>query len=105
MSLAVSNGIAYTGSESNVIRIWKLPEFTEYGQLKSKAKMVVAIQVSNDRVFAAYADCKIRIWSRRTWDGITKHVRVATVPKMGGYVRSYISGKDKMVLIELVSRY
>lgn len=105
MSIAVSNGVAYTGSESNVIRIWKLPEFTEHGQLKSKAKMVVAIQVSNDRVFAAYADCKIRIWSRRTWDGSTKHVRVATIPKMGGYVRSYISSKDKMVLIELVSHY
>ncbi|XP_074375756.1 protein JINGUBANG-like [Apium graveolens] len=97
LSIAVSEGTAYTGSDTNVIRIWKLPEFTECGQLKSKAKMVVAIQVSNDRVFAAYADCKIRIWSRRTWEGMTKHVRVATIPKMGGYVRSYISGKDKMM--------
>ncbi|WOG99200.1 hypothetical protein DCAR_0518548 [Daucus carota subsp. sativus] len=97
LSIAASNGIAYTGSESNVIRIWKLPEFTEYGQLKSKAKTVVALQVSNDRVFAAYGDCKIRVWSRRTWEGITKHVKLATIPKMGGYVRSYISGKDKMM--------
>ncbi|KAK1358323.1 WD repeat-containing protein tag-125-like protein [Heracleum sosnowskyi] len=98
LSIAVLNGTtAYTGSESNVIRIWKLPEFTECGQLKSTAKMVVAIQVSNDRVFAAYVDSKIRIWSRSTYGGVTKHVRLVTIPKTGGYVRSYISGKDKMM--------
>ncbi|KAK1369214.1 WD repeat-containing protein tag-125-like protein [Heracleum sosnowskyi] len=98
LCIAQLNGaIAYTGSESNVIRIWKLPEFTEVGQLKSKAKMVVALQVSNDRVFAAYADCKIRVWSRRSCGEGTKHVRLATIPKTGSYVRSYISGKDKMM--------
>lgn len=98
LSIAVLNGsTAYTGSENNVIRIWKLPEFTECGQLKSKAKMVVAIQVSNDRVFAAYVDSKIRIWSRSTCGGVIKHVRLLTIPKAGSYVRSYISGKDKSV--------
>lgn len=100
LSIAVLNGTtAYTGSENNVIRIWKLPEFIECGQLKSKAKMVVAIQVSNDRVFAAYVDSKIRIWSRSTCGGVTKHVRLVTIPKTGGYVRSYISGKYKMVSV------
>lgn len=58
--------------------------------------MVVALEVSNDRVYAAYADCKIRVW-RRTWDGTLKHVRVATIPSTGSYVRSYIAGKDKTV--------
>ncbi|KAK1360186.1 WD repeat-containing protein tag-125-like protein [Heracleum sosnowskyi] len=101
LSLAVSNTMAYTGSSSNVIRIWKLPEMTECGQLKSKTKMVVAIEVSDDRVFAAYGDCKIRVWSRGTCRGVTKHVRLATIPKIGGYVRSYISGKDKTVLDEI----
>ncbi|CAI9773602.1 unnamed protein product [Fraxinus pennsylvanica] len=97
LSIALSSGLAYTGSQGNVIRIWKLPEFAECGQLKTKACIAVAIEVSNDKVFAAYADCKIRVW-RRSWDGIIKHVRIATIPNTGGYVRSYITGgKDKMM--------
>lgn len=95
LSVAASNGLVYTGSQSNIIRIWKLPEFTECGQLKTRACMVVALEVSNDKVYAAYADFKIRVW-HRTWDGVTiKHVRIATIPKSGNYVRSYITGKDK----------
>ncbi|GMQ08581.1 hypothetical protein CsSME_00052246 [Camellia sinensis var. sinensis] len=95
LSIAASNGVVYTGSETNVIRVWKLPEFTECGELKTKACRVVAIEVSNDKLYAAYGDCKIRVW-RRTWEGVTKHVRLATIPKVGSYVRSYIAGKDKM---------
>ncbi|KAF9613436.1 hypothetical protein IFM89_008266 [Coptis chinensis] len=94
LSIAISNGLVYTGSESNYIRIWKLPEFTECGKLKSKTGMVYALAVSNDQLFAAYSDCKIRVW-RRTWDGIPTHVRIATIPKLGNYVRNYIAGKDK----------
>ncbi|KAL0354653.1 UNVERIFIED_CONTAM: protein JINGUBANG [Sesamum radiatum] len=96
LCIAAANGLVYTGSQGNTVRVWKLPEFTECGQLKTKACMVVALQVSNDRVYAAYADCKIRVW-RRTWEGVVKHVRVATVPTAGSFVRSYIAGKDKMM--------
>lgn len=60
--------------------------------------MVVALEVSHDRVYAAYGDAKIRVW-QRTWDDGLKHVRLATIPRTGNYVRSYISGKDKMVNI------
>ncbi|XP_059458707.1 protein JINGUBANG-like isoform X2 [Corylus avellana] len=96
LSIAVSNGVVYTGSDTNTVRIWRLPEFTECGHLKTKACMVVALQVSNERVYAAYGDAKIRVW-RRTWDGALKHVRLATIPTTGSYVRSYIGGKDKMM--------
>ncbi|GMY34320.1 protein JINGUBANG [Fagus crenata] len=60
LSIAVSNSLVYTGSDSNIIRIWKLPDFTECGQLKTKACMVVALEVSSERVYAAYGDGKIR---------------------------------------------
>lgn len=96
LSIASSNGLVYTGSVSNVIRVWKTPEFTECGHLKTKAGMVVALEVSNDRVYAAYADCKIRVW-RQSWDGKLKHIRLATIPSTGNFVRSYIAGKDKMM--------
>ncbi|KAL5576480.1 hypothetical protein UlMin_018179 [Ulmus minor] len=94
LSIAASNGLVYTGSDINVIRIWKLPEFSECGHLKTKSCMVVALEVSHDRVYAAYGDGKIRVW-QRTWDDGLRHVRLATIPKAGNYVRSYISGKDK----------
>ncbi|KAL6568170.1 hypothetical protein OROHE_003854 [Orobanche hederae] len=93
---AAANGLVYTGSQANVVRVWKLPEFAECGQLKTKARIVVALQVSDDRVYAAYADCKIRVW-RRSWEGVIKHVRVATVPMAGSFVLSYIGGKDKTI--------
>lgn len=102
LSIAVSNGIVYTGSDTNTVRIWRLPEFSECGQLKTKACMVVALHVSNERVYAAYGDAKIRVW-RRTWDGALKHVRLGTIPTTGSYVRSYIAGKDKMVMVWLMS--
>ncbi|KAE9585880.1 putative transcription factor WD40-like family [Lupinus albus] len=95
ISLALSsNDLVYTGSDSNVVRVWKLPEFSECGQLRTKACRVVALEVCNDTVYAAYGDGKIRVW-RRTWDKVLKHVRLATIPKTVGYVRSYIVGKDK----------
>ncbi|KAI3411547.1 WD_REPEATS_REGION domain-containing protein [Psidium guajava] len=96
LSIAVSSNLMYTGSEGNVIRVWKLPELIECDRLKTKASMAVALAVSNDRVYAAFADLKIRVW-RRVWDGSLKHVRLGTIPKTGGYVRSYLAGKDKMV--------
>lgn len=98
LSVAAANGFIYTGSEGNVIRIWKVPEFTECGQLKTKTSMVVALEVSHDRVYAAYGDGKIRVW-RRTWDNGLKHVRLTTVPKSTGSVRSYITGRDKTVTV------
>lgn len=96
LSIAIFNEILYTGSDSNLVRIWKLPDFTECGQLKTKASMAVALQVSHDKVYAAYSDCKIRVW-RRSWERGLKHFRLATIPATGSYVRSYISGKDKMM--------
>ncbi|XP_030526510.1 protein JINGUBANG-like [Rhodamnia argentea] len=96
LSIAVSGNLMYTGSEQNVIRVWKLPELIECDRLKTKASMAIALAVSNDMVYAAFADFKIRVW-RRVWDGRLKHVRLGTIPKTGGYVRSYIAGKDKMV--------
>lgn len=59
--------------------------------------MVVAIEVSNDMVYVAYADCKVRVW-RRSWEGVTRHERVGTIPRAGSYVWNCISGKDKMVI-------
>ncbi|XP_042486623.1 protein JINGUBANG-like [Macadamia integrifolia] len=100
LSMGESNDLVYTGSESNCIRIWKLPDYTETGQLKTKAHMVSTLAVSKNRLFAAYADSKIRVW-RRCWEGIPTHVRIATIPNIGSYIRNYIAGKDKKTIKHL----
>lgn len=97
LCIVAANGFIYTGSDSNLIRVWKLPDFTECGRLKAKKSTVVAMEVSHDRVYAAYGDGKIRVW-RRTWDNGLKHVKLATIPKTGRAVRRFIVGKDKMVM-------
>ncbi|XP_038712827.1 uncharacterized protein LOC120006810 [Tripterygium wilfordii] len=35
--MALSNGLIYTGFDMNMVRIRKFPEFTEFGQLKTRA--------------------------------------------------------------------
>ncbi|XP_010034837.2 protein JINGUBANG [Eucalyptus grandis] len=95
LSMAMSSDLIYTGSERNVIRARKLPALVECDQLKTKAPMAVALAASDDRVCAAFADFKIRVW-RRVWDGRLKHVRLGTIPTAGGYVRTYITRTDKM---------
>ncbi|KAK9102775.1 hypothetical protein Sjap_020029 [Stephania japonica] len=98
LTITISNGLVCTGSESNFIRVWKLPDFTECGKLKSKVGGVRALAVANDRIFAAHHDCKIRAW-RRTQDvGATTHVRIATVPKFSSSVLSYIGSKHKKIV-------
>ncbi|KAJ4831720.1 hypothetical protein Tsubulata_038269 [Turnera subulata] len=96
LSMAISNGLLYTGSAANLIRLWKLPEFTECGQLRSRACRVVAMGVAHGRIYAAYGDGKIRVW-RRTLDGTFRHIRLATIPSTGGCIQSCISRKDKRV--------
>ncbi|KAG6395789.1 hypothetical protein SASPL_141917 [Salvia splendens] len=65
LCIAAANGLVYTGSQANAVRVWKMPDFTECGRLKTKTCMVVALQVSNDRVYAAYADCKLGFGAAR----------------------------------------
>ncbi|CAN0858673.1 Protein JINGUBANG [Linum grandiflorum] len=107
LAIAATNELIYTGSESNVIRVWKLPDFTECGHLKmrgSSSSRVVAIELGHDnKVYGAYGDGKIRVWQRMWREdavvGGIKHIRIGTIPATGGYLRSYISsaGKDKLM--------
>ncbi|KAK4790295.1 hypothetical protein SAY86_017599 [Trapa natans] len=98
LSTAISSNLVYSGTESNVIRVWKLPEFTECDQLRTRSRRVVAMAVSGftDQVCAAYSDGRVRVW-RRSWAcGSVKHARIATIPSTSSYVMSYLTGKDSM---------
>ncbi|KAG9456161.1 hypothetical protein H6P81_000669 [Aristolochia fimbriata] len=95
LSMAISGRLVYTGSPSNAIRVWRLPELTECGQLKTKARMVRALSVSDKYVFAAYGDAKIRVWRRSSTSMVTTHVRIATNPTLSDYLHRYLIGRDQ----------
>uniref|UniRef100_A0A7C9B390 [Myosin heavy-chain] kinase n=1 Tax=Opuntia streptacantha TaxID=393608 RepID=A0A7C9B390_OPUST len=86
-SMAVKEGMLYTGSESRNIRVWK--NFSDAGGFKSGSGLVKAIVVSSNesRVFTGHLDGKIRIWTR-------KGKRVGTLPKLGEYLKSSINPKN-----------
>lgn len=85
-SLAVKDGMLYTGSESKNIRVWR--NFHEAGGFKSGSGLVKAIVISKDQqVFTGHQDGKIRIWN-------LKGKRVGTLPKLGDYIRSSMNPKN-----------
>ncbi|XP_021731672.1 protein JINGUBANG-like [Chenopodium quinoa] len=85
-SLAVKDGMLYTGSESKNIRVWK--NFHDAGGFKSGSGLVKAIVISKDeQVFTGHQDGKIRIWN-------PKGKRLGTLPKMGDYIKSSMNPKN-----------
>ncbi|XP_068648385.1 protein JINGUBANG-like [Aristolochia californica] len=95
LSMAISGRLVYTGTPSNAIRVWRLPELTECGQLKTKARQVRALSVSDKYVFAAYGDTRIRVWRRSSTSMVTTHLRIATNPKLTDYLHRYLIGRDQ----------
>lgn len=60
-SLAATNDLLYTGSDSNYIRVWK--NLDEFSGFKSNSGLVKAIVICRDeRVFTGHQDGKIRVW-------------------------------------------
>ncbi|KAL6006160.1 hypothetical protein ACLOJK_040206 [Asimina triloba] len=101
LSIAALGRCVYTVSDANVVRVWKLPQFTECQRLRSNAgRAVSALAVSESRIFAAYDDGKIRVW-RRLWGGdasVPQHVRESTMPRLADSIRNYMAGKDRKSL-------
>uniref|UniRef100_A0A803NFI9 Uncharacterized protein n=1 Tax=Cannabis sativa TaxID=3483 RepID=A0A803NFI9_CANSA len=62
-SVAVSNGVVFTGSDSTRIRAWRPPDCVERGLLKSTSGEVRAILAYGDMLFTSHKDLKIRTWN------------------------------------------
>ncbi|XP_057548089.1 protein JINGUBANG-like [Amaranthus tricolor] len=85
-SLAVKDGMLYTGSESKNIRVWR--NFHDAGGFKSGSGLVKAIVISKDQqVFTGHQDGKIRIWTKNG-------KRVGTLPKFGDYIKCSMNPKN-----------
>lgn len=88
-ALAVSgDGLLYTGSESENIRVWKQPNFHEYGCFKAGSGSVKALLIARNYVFSAHQDQKIRVWHRRSRKDSGACRRAGTLPTMKDRIQS-----------------
>ncbi|XP_057765963.1 protein JINGUBANG-like [Salvia miltiorrhiza] len=74
-SLAVKDGLLYTGSDSNNIRAWR--NMQEFDAFKSSSAFVKAIVISGDRIFTGHQDGRIRVWKM---DSAGVHRQIGTLP-------------------------
>ncbi|KAE8674539.1 wall-associated receptor kinase-like 14-like [Hibiscus syriacus] len=86
-SLAASDDLLYTGSDSKNIRVWKnLKEFTGF---KSNSGLVKAIVISGQKIYTGHQDGKIRVWKVSVKKpGI--HKRAGTLPTLKEILKSSI---------------
>ncbi|WCJ31024.1 Transducin/WD40 repeat-like superfamily protein [Euphorbia peplus] len=84
-SLAASNDLLYTGSDSKNIRVWKNQK--EFAGFKSNSGLVKTIVIANNRIFTGHQDGKIRLWKISSKNA-SHYKRVGTLPKFTDYVKS-----------------
>lgn len=84
-SLAASNDLIYTGSDSKNIRVWKNQK--EFAGFKSNSGLVKAIVIANNKIFTGHQDGKIRIWKISSKNP-SNYKRVGTLPKFTDFVKS-----------------
>ncbi|XP_047973556.1 protein JINGUBANG-like [Salvia hispanica] len=85
-SIAVSNGLVFTGSESSRVRAWRQPDCTERGHFRASAAAgeVRSILAHGNTLFTSHADRKVRAWtfSAAAAAAETFHAKkIATFPK------------------------
>ncbi|KAB1204365.1 Vegetative incompatibility protein HET-E-1 [Morella rubra] len=84
-SIAVSKGVAFTGSESNRIRVWRQPDGMETGYLKTNCGDVRAILAHGNMLFTSHKDHKIRLWNFTVSDSFRSE-KVASLPRRSSFL-------------------
>ncbi|CAM8941634.1 unnamed protein product [Rhodiola kirilowii] len=90
-SLAASNDLLYTGSDSKNVRIWK--NLKEFSGFKSSSGLVKAIVIANGRIYTGHQDGKIRIWRVSSKDP-SVHKRVGSLPNFKEFLTKSFNPKN-----------
>ncbi|EXB93370.1 Lissencephaly-1-like protein [Morus notabilis] len=91
-SIAVSNGVVFTGSDSRRIRAWRQPDCTERGLLKAKFGEVRAILAHGDTLFTCHKDNKIRVWN---FNNFASFKKVCSFPRTSSLSFSTLFSRAK----------
>ncbi|KAJ3674401.1 hypothetical protein LUZ60_005017 [Juncus effusus] len=87
-SLATSDQLLFTGSESKNIRVWKNRQ--EFGGFKSSSGFVKAMVISNGKIFTGHQDGKIRVWKVSPKDP-TEFKRVGSLPMLKDFLKKSVN--------------
>lgn len=94
-SLALSGELLYTGLPTGDISVSRHHSLLECARFGIGDGVVKSLLVTDDRVFTAHRDHKIRVW-RRPDACRHKYRLLATLPTTKDYVRNVLAGKDYM---------
>ncbi|PQQ04024.1 hypothetical protein Pyn_30276 [Prunus yedoensis var. nudiflora] len=85
-SIAISRqqGLVFTGSKSTRIRVWRQPDYIEYGCIKATSGEVRSTLAYGDMLFTTHKDHKIRIWNFKVPDNF-RSKKVSSIPKKSSF--------------------
>ncbi|CAN1161946.1 Protein JINGUBANG [Linum perenne] len=78
-TIAVAQGVVFTGSESSRIRAWRHSDCTERGYVKASCGEVRAVLAYGNSLFSAHKDHKIRVWNFTVSDSF-RFKKISTLP-------------------------
>ncbi|KAM0939611.1 putative [Myosin heavy-chain] kinase transcription factor WD40-like family [Dioscorea sansibarensis] len=85
LSIAIARGIVYTGSESERLRVWKQPDCTDQGYIKTGHGEIRAILACGSTVFTSHKDHRVRVWSVTVTDRL-RAKKLATLPQRHSFL-------------------
>ncbi|KAK7307589.1 hypothetical protein VNO77_40789 [Canavalia gladiata] len=83
-SLAATDDLLYTGSDSKNIRVWKNQK--EFSGFKSNSGLVKAIVIAGEKIITGHQDGRIRVW-KVSAKNEQQYKRVATLPTLRNYIK------------------
>ncbi|KAG6608090.1 Protein JINGUBANG, partial [Cucurbita argyrosperma subsp. sororia] len=84
-SIAISNGVVFTGSDSCRVRAWKQPDCMDRGYLKAAAGGVWAIAAYGNMLFTSHRDSRIRVWNFTASHNLTSK-KLCSLPKRTSFL-------------------
>ncbi|MCO5593199.1 hypothetical protein L7F22_047206 [Adiantum nelumboides] len=92
-SLCLSAGFLYTGLNSGDILVSKTPKLAECARFGIGSLPIKALHVTDNTIFSAHKDHKIRVWHRHNADGTNIYKLLQTLPTTTDYLRNLVLNK------------
>eukprot|EP00249_Psilotum_nudum_P017396 c26299_g1_i2 orf=1174-2790(-) len=92
-AVAPAGNLLYSASQKSEILVSRKPLFLEYARFGQGSGSVKALIVTDDKVYSAHQDCKIRVWHRQSRRQL-KHKLFATLPTFKDYLFNFIPHKN-----------
>ncbi|MCO5608576.1 hypothetical protein L7F22_062787 [Adiantum nelumboides] len=92
-SLCLSAGFLYTGLNSGDVLVSKTPKLPECARFGIGSLPIKALFVTDNTIFSAHKDHKIRVWHRPNAGGTNIYKLLQTLPTTTDYLRNLVLSK------------